>query len=177
MNIRCCSLRNELCCFKKHMNFYLELEYLETKSIQFLPREPPFPLWNYSCLFWIKIWHLQQTCKFTKCEQLCISNNWDPTPNCRSFSETILLSWYFINLHHVCQAWHVWQWGQCGLLLFESTDNACFTVLQMSTLNKTFDKTSLGVFGDVCIDWLWCAECDTAPGGCWLQNFKTCMIQ
>ena len=24
---------------------------------------------------------------------------------------------------------------------FESTDNACFTVLQMSTLNKTFDKT------------------------------------
>ena len=35
---------------------------------------------------------------------------------------------------------------------FESTDNACFTVLQMSTLNKTFDKTSLGVFGDVCID-------------------------
>lgn len=53
-----------------------------------------------------------------------------------------------------------------ALLLFESTDNACFTVLQMSTLNKTFDKTSLGVFGDVCIDCLWCAECDMAPAGC-----------
>lgn len=22
---------------------------------------------------------------------------------------------------------------------------------------------------------VWCAECDTAPGGCWLQNFKTCV--
>ena len=80
-------------------------------------------------------------CKFTKCEQLCFSQDKDPTPNCRSFSGTILLSWYFINLHHVCQAWHIWQWGQCGLLLFESTGNTCFTVLQMSTLNKTFDKT------------------------------------
>lgn len=32
-------------------------------------------------------------------------------------------------------------------------DNACFTVAQMSTLNKTFDKTSLCVFWDVCIEW------------------------
>jgi hypothetical protein len=47
----------------------------------------------------------------------------------------------------------------------------------MSTLNKTFDKTSLGVFGDVCIDWLWCVECDMAPAGCWLQNFKACVTQ
>lgn len=34
-----------------------------------------------------------------------------------------------------------------------SVDNACFTVAQMSTLNKTFDKTRLCVFWDVCIEW------------------------
>lgn len=42
-----------------------------------------------------------------------------------------------------------------------SSDNACFTVAQMSTLNKTFEGIRRGVFGDVCIDWLLCGDSDT----------------
>lgn len=50
-------------------------------------------------------------------------------------------------------------------------DNACFTVAQMSTLNKTFDKTRLCVFWDVCIEWgKLHGDGDSGPADRWLEN-------
>ncbi|KAL6484688.1 hypothetical protein MHYP_G00067330 [Metynnis hypsauchen] len=40
------------------------------------------------------------------------------------------------------------------------SDNACFTVAQMSTLNKTLERSRRRVFRDVCIDWLLCGDGD-----------------
>lgn len=55
--------------------------------------------------------------RFSKLWQLCyLRSGSAPTPNCRSIWRSILLSRYFINLHHGCQHWHSWQRGQCHLL-------------------------------------------------------------
>lgn len=56
--------------------------------------------------------------RFSKLWQLCyLRSGSAPTPNCSSIWRSILLSRYFINLHHGCQHWHSWQRGQCHLLL------------------------------------------------------------